>query len=311
MIKTNFKFKSNLGNNLDVHVYKWEPKNKKNIGVVQLIHGSIEHCLRYERFAKELVKNGYVVYGNDHIGHGESIGSDMFYFSDEDNGMDVAIKDLETLNKIIQNENQNKNIFLFGHSMGSFMLRKLIIDYDISYSGAVICGTGGKKGKILDASIKLLKLDIKNNGAKNRNKLLHSLVYGTTANEFFNIGQEGGFLTKDEDEIKKYLEDEKCGGLATSEYLLELIKLVKWCSEDNSYVSLKKSPLFFISGEKDIIGGIKAGEVKKVYSNYVKNGWINSEIKIYENCKHELLNEINRDEITSDIISFIKQCEEK
>ncbi len=157
MKEETFKFKSSTGK--DIHVYKWVPDDKI-IGVVQIIHGSIEHCYRYKRFAQTLTEYGYIVYGNDHIGHGKSIDTQKFYFSDNKNGIDYAVKDTYILNKIIQKQHKNKNIIVFGHSMGSFMLRKLINRTNSKIDGAIICGTGGPNQVLLNIFILLAKINI-------------------------------------------------------------------------------------------------------------------------------------------------------
>ncbi len=305
MLKTNFTFKGSV---TDVYVNKWTPQDKNIKGVVQIIHGSLEHSDRYDRFARYLVKEGYVVYANDHLSHGNSILNDMYYYSNNDNGIELAIKDIETLNKIIVEENKNKKVFILGHSMGSFMLRKLLIDYNILCHGAIISGTGGGNNQLMNLFIKMCNMNIKLNGRRNRNKFLHGLIYGKLKYDYFKQGKPYEFITNDEKERQKYIDDKMCGNVATTEYLLELIKLVKWCKRKESFKSSKKVPLFIISGEEDSIGGRNCKEVQKAYKNYVKSGWYDTEIKIYENCKHELLNELNRDIVSKDILNFINRC---
>ncbi len=305
MIEQSFKLRSCTGKK--IHIYKWSPETEEK-GIVQIVHGSIEHSYRYKRFAEELVKQGYVVYANDHIGHGKSINKHEFYFSDKKNGIDLAIKDLETINKAIQKHHKNKKIFIFGHSMGSFMVRKLLKRTNSRCDGSIICGTGGPSTPLLNLFIIMAKINILFKGRTNRSKFLHALVYGSLKYDYFNLGKQYEFITNDVLELNKYKEDKHCGETATTEYLLELTKLVKWSKKYRNHNMKIKRPMLFISGAKDMVGGKNGKYVIRAYKRYALKGHI-AQIKLYKDARHELLNELNREIVTKDIIDFLKYCE--
>ncbi len=307
MLEQSFKLRSCTNKN--IHIYKWSPTNDTHIrGVVQIVHGSIEHSYRYKRFAEELVNNGYIVYANDHIGHGKSIHDEKFYFSNKKNGLNLAIKDLETINKAIQKHHENKKIFIFGHSMGSFMVRKLLKRTNARCDGAIICGTGGPNTFLLNTFITLAKADIFLHGRKNRNKLLHAIVYGSVKYDFFNKGDQFEFITNDILERNKYKQDQLCGDIATTEYLMEMAKLVKWSKKKKNNQMKIKRPIIFISGANDMVGGKNSKYVIDAYKKYAMNANL-VQIKLYKDARHELLNELNRDIVTKDILDFLEYCE--
>ena len=149
MKSSEFYFKSTK-DNLDIHVYKWEPENKNPIGIVQISHGMSETAIRYEYFAKNLTDNGYIVYINDHRGHGLTAKTidNVGCLADSD-GFTYLVEDINTLTNIIKEENEDLPIFLFGHSMGSFASQRYIMEYGNNIDGLILSGSNGKHGFIL------------------------------------------------------------------------------------------------------------------------------------------------------------------
>lgn len=125
-----------------IHAVKWEPEAEIK-GILQISHGMVEYIERYEKFAEFLAKEGFVVAGNDHLGHGESVRSQELwgYFAPQ-HGSDILIQDLEYLRNTLQKEYDNIPYFFMGHSMGSFLVRKYLSKYSTGLYGAIIMGTG-------------------------------------------------------------------------------------------------------------------------------------------------------------------------
>lgn len=72
-------FKSTSGV-CDIHTVIWYPDKEKYenpLGVVQIAHGMIDHIERFEGLALYLTERGFVVAGNDHLGHGDSVNDKM------------------------------------------------------------------------------------------------------------------------------------------------------------------------------------------------------------------------------------------
>ena len=144
MITKEFSFLSKDGKT-NIHAIKWIPDSGEYKAIMQITHGMVEYIERYEDFATFLTAHGYMVVGHDHLGHGQSVVSenDWGYFAPDDPS-GVLVEDMNQLRNIIQKENPEVPYFMFGHSMGSYMLRKYLTKYNDNLRGAIICGTGYK-----------------------------------------------------------------------------------------------------------------------------------------------------------------------
>lgn len=309
MIQTTFNFKSKDG--MMIHVYKWSPKEHVKLkGVFQLVHGSVEHALRYKAFAEHLVSEGFVVYANDHRGHGKTAGEvkNLSYFSDLDDGFNIAVDDLNTLNSKIRMENDNLKVFILGHSLGSFMLRKYVTQYPKSMDGMILTGTGGGQNLLLNFGLAIAARDLKRKGRRHPSEKLHKLMYGPLNNNVKNKKSEVDFISRDQNIIDAYNADPYCGHTVTTEYALESLKGIKFCSLKKSFdLTPNDVPIYILSGQQDLVGGKNAKEVKKVAKRYQSSGAEDLELKIYKDARHEILNEINKNEVYGDIVNWVKQ----
>ena len=188
MISSSFTFKS--GDGTEIFVHKWSPNAIMAKGVVQIAHGMAEAAARYERFANVLTGNGYIVYANDHRGHGKTASSieALGYLADKD-GFKLLVNDMYDLSKIIKNENSSLPLFLFGHSMGSFAAQRYITLYGREIEGVIISGSNGKQGVMLNLGLMLAKREIKKYGRKAISHKLNNIVFGSSlvvSSEFKN-----------------------------------------------------------------------------------------------------------------------------
>ena len=294
MKKETFQFISKDG--MVIYGYKWLPDNTEVIAVMHIIHGSVEHAMRYINFGQYLTDNGIAVYIHEQRGHGKTAGEieNLSYFSDEDNGWELALYDISEVIKIIKYDLPEKPLFVLGHSMGSFLARDLVSQNTEKIDGLIITGTI-KKSFIDDLQFKIVGRYIKyrrrKKGRRYRDINLHKLVY------------EKLTLSRDEDIVKAYADDPYCGHTATLEYLDEMFKGMIKVSSSESFEDTEKSlPIYMLSGEKDKAGGKK---VTTIYDAYKKAGVRDVEYKIYPEAYHEILNEINREEVYQDIYDWI------
>lgn len=307
MKSSEFYFKSTK-DNLDIHVYKWEPENKNPIGIVQISHGMSETAIRYEYFAKNLTENGYIVYINDHRGHGLTAKTidNVGYLADSD-GFTYLVEDINTLTNIIKEENEDLPIFLFGHSMGSFASQRYIMEYGNNIDGLILSGSNGKHGFILNIAEKIINYEIKKKGRLHRSKALDSLIFGGNNKKFKSPRTEFDWLSRDEKEVDKYIEDPFCGVLFTCGFFYDFIKGLQ---EIEDKENLKKVPLdlpiYIMSGDKDPIGKNGKG-VLRLKNRYIKLGVKDVLCKLYEGGRHEMLNETNKDEVIRDILNWINE----
>lgn len=296
---------------LNIHVYKYTSENIKPKAVVQIAHGMSETAIRYKEFAQELTKNGYVVYINDHRGHGITAKTiDNIGYLAEKDGFTCLVEDMNILTNIIKEENSHLPIYLFGHSMGSFVSQRYIMEYGDNLAGLILSGSNGKHGKILKVAQLISKSEIKKHGRRHRSKKLDNLIFGGNNKGFKPSKTDFDWLSRDEKEVQKYIDDPFCGVLFTCGFFYDFIKGLQ---EVEDKENLKKVPLdlpiYIMSGDKDPVGKNGKG-VLRLKDRYVNLGVKKVLCKLYEGGRHEMLNEINKEEVIKDIISWLDEREE-
>ena len=307
MITNNFTFLSNDGKTA-VHAVKWMPHTKEVKGVLQITHGMVEFIERYETFAKFLTTKGYVVVGHDHIGHGQSVASkeDLGYFC-EKNPSDVLVEDMHKLRNIVQEEYTDTPYFMLGHSMGSFLLRKYLAVHNNDLYGAVIMGTGFIPEKRTKAALLLTAIVTRLRGSRHRSKLIQSLAFGSDYREFDMTGKNpaNSWLTKDIYVVQAYYKEPRSSFMFTVNGYKGLFEAVHFsCNPQNAAKLPKDLPLFFVSGAKDPVGGMGTG-VKQAYDMYKEAGMSDLTYRLYENDRHEILNETDKQTVFDDILAWM------
>lgn len=280
------------------------------VGVVQICHGMCEYIGRYERFINDMVQQGFVVCGHDHIGHGASSDpAEYGYFGPKD-GYCNLVQDLHTMTLTVKKIYPDLPFFLFGHSMGSFVSRLYLSEFSDELSGVIICGTGGPN-PMSSLGIPVCRLVAKTKGKMYRSKLLDQLAFGSFNKKFTPQRTDKDWLTRDNAIVDRYLQDSKCMFLFTASGYGDLSKLSQKANSSSWYQSLdRKLPMFLISGDMDPVGAYGSG-VKKVYEKLKQTGVSDVSMKLYPEARHELLNETNYDEVFSDILRWVTAHLEK
>ena len=292
----------------EIQVHKWGIKDEKAKGIVQISHGMAETATRYERFAQELNKEGYIVYGNDHRGHGKSAKNiEALGYLGDNRGFELLIQDMATLTDRIKKEYPNMPIYLFSHSMGSFASQKYIMDYKEKIDGLILSGSNGRQGFLLKAGKLVANIEKMVKGRKFKSKMLDSLVFGSYNKPFASDGTGFEWLSRDTEEVEKYVKDPYCGTLFPTSFYCDFIAVLEDIEDKRNFGKIPKNiPILLISGEEDPVGGFGKG-VEELYNRYLKCGVEQVELKLYEGARHELLNEINRDEVTLDILKWLEK----
>lgn len=302
---TNFTFKG--GEDLEIYVYKWEPKENVNIkGVLQIAHGMAETAARYERFANYLTNKGFIVYINDHRGHGKTAKEleNVGYLAEKD-GFKWLVEDMHTLTEIIKKENPNLPVFLLGHSMGSFLTQRYIMLYGKELSGAILSGSNGKQGLMLKLGLMMAKREIKKNGRRAKSQKLNDMSFKSYNNSFKPTRTDFDWLSRDEKEVDKYIDDPFCGSVFTAGFYYDFLTgLMEIENKENLKLVPKELPIYIFSGEKDPVGNNGKG-VKKLSDTYKALGVSDLTFKLYKAGRHEMLNETNRDEVMNDVASWL------
>jgi alpha-beta hydrolase superfamily lysophospholipase len=292
-----------------VFVYNWLPdKRKSTKGVIQIAHGMQEHAERYRGFAEFLTKNDITVYANDHRGHGKTAGAveNLGYFADE-NGWFTTVENMYELTTIIKEENPGLPVFLLGHSMGSFLARTYIYTYPNELSGVILSATGGNPGLMGKIGLALAKREVKKKGGTTHSLFLHKLMCGDFNKAFKPSRTDYDWLTRDYKIVDKYIKDPYCGGVSKAGFYYDIIFGVNEINKKNNIEKIQKTlPVYMFSGDMDPVGNFGKGVIE-LYKTYKKAGITDVIYKLYKKGRHEMLNELNKEEVYKDLVDWVKK----
>jgi len=306
MKRTQFYFHANDRTELNTFLWEKEEDGQQPKAVVQLAHGMAEHVLRYEDFCEFLVDNDFIVYGNDHRGHGNSIKApdDKGFFAMK-NGFEKVVEDMKQLSDFIKREYPEIPLFILGHSMGSFLTRRYIQRYGNQVDGVILSGTGGDKGLLGKIGLLFAKWERKRIGPRTPSPLLNKLTFGNYNKNFTPVRTEFDFLTRDEAIVDAYIADDKCGFICSAGFYVDLISGIKLIHKKGELEKTPKDiPIFLIAGDQDPVGN-NGKEVEALYEEFQKHGYENVAFKLYENARHEILNELNKEEVYEDVLRWM------
>ncbi len=286
-----------------LNVYRWEPDEPTAVrGVVLIAHGLAEHAKRYEGVGAFLVDAGYAVFAPDHRGHGKTFrsGTDLGYFTDED-GWNRVVKDLHQLNRHLAELHPEQPIFLLGHSMGSFLTQQYLYEYPETIAGAVLSGSNGPAGILEKAGRFVVRIERARQGKNGRSGLVNKLSFGSFNNDFKPARTPFDWLSRDPAEVEKYIGDPLCGFVATNQLWFDFLGgLVELGKPENVARIPKDMPIYAFSGDLDPVGGAGKG-FNRLMASYRKAGLTHVEGKLYAEARHEMFNEVNRDEVMQDL----------
>lgn len=292
-----------------LHGVKWLPESGEYGAVLQIAHGMIEYVERYEEFAAYMAERGYLVVGHDHLGHGDSVESrDDWGYIAEENGDQLMVEDMQKLRIMTQKENPGIPYFMLGHSMGSYLLRKYITQYGEGLAGALIVGTGSVPDIATKTGIALAKCVARIKGWRYRSKLIEKLFFSGPYRKFSMDGKvlENNWLTKDLDIAAKYYKEPRCTFHFTLNGYDTVMKVVWYDNQPENTARIPKNlPVILLSGADDPVGNMGRG-VLLVKKQLEKAGIKDLSCKLYENDRHEILNETDRRAVYRDIL---KWCE--
>ena len=302
-MREDFYFDSTSGA-CQIHCCRWTPEGEVK-AVLQIVHGIAEFVERYDDFANYLNAQGIAVVAEDHMGHGQSINGDGIqgYFH---GGWFAAVEDTYRLLTETQKEYPGIPYILFGHSMGSFMARTILCKYpDSGITAAVICGTGWQPAFAMPAMIKLVEAVCKKVGEANPSEKLQSLIFGSYNSKVEHPRTAYDWLTRDAKIVDAYIAHPLCGFTASAGLLRDMMKGIYYIEKPENLARMRKDlPVFFIAGGDDPVGSYGKG-IRQAENAFCKAGMTNVFVRIYPLCRHEILNEINKEEICENIAEWI------
>lgn len=289
-----------------IHACRWTPEGQPK-AVLQIVHGIAEFVERYDAFANFLTEQGCVVVAEDHMGHGQSINGEGIqgYFH---GGWFTAVEDTMELMRLTREAYSGLPYILFGHSMGSFMARTILCQYpDSGIDAAIICGTGWQPAFALPALIKVVESICKKTGETQPNEKLQSMVFGSYNNRVEHPRTTFDWLTRDAQIVDAYIDHPLCGFTASCGLLREMMKGIHYIEQPKNLARMHKElPVFFIAGGDDPVGSYGKG-IHQAVEAFRKAGMQDVQARIYPLCRHEILNEINKEEIYQDVWNWVQK----
>lgn len=277
----------------------------KIVGIVQLAHGMIDYVGRYTALAEYLTAQGYVLAGNDHLGHGKTAAeeADFGFFAERD-GYKLVVDDLYKVNRYLAEEFPSVPLVLMGHSMGSFMARLYAVKYPESISALIIHGTGGPN-PLLAPGVLIAKLIKLVRGSRHRSKLINTLAFGSYNSKFTPEEGANAWLTREIELVAGRDSDPYTSFKFTTAGYLDLFAALGGSNKATWFASFPKNmPTLVISGEADPVGDYGKG-VRYVYDKLTEAGANKVTLKLYPDARHELFNETNRDEVFADMAAWL------
>lgn len=287
-----------------LYVYRWlTPVPCK--AVVQIAHGLAEHAGRYARLAHALNSAGYGVYAHDHRGHGQTCRdrNELGFFA-ERNGWRVCLDDLWNVNQRIAGERPGTRIVLLGHSMGSTMAQQFISEHGEALAGVVLSGPNGTPTLLADVGRLILRLERVRLGRRGHSKLAAALTFEAFNKRFAPARTAFDWLSRDDAEVDQYAADPLCGFSATVQLWIDLLDGWKAAATPASRERIPKTlPIYVIAGSDDPVSG-NTKQLVPMLADY-RNAGLKVDHHFYSKARHELFNETNRDEVTSDLIAWL------
>ena len=301
-----FYFQSSTGRT-SIHALKCVPDGKPR-AVVQIAHGIAEHIERYRPFMEFLANNGFVVAGNDHLGHGKSIRvpAEQGFFAEKD-GWWRVVDDMDKLHDIMSKEYPELPYVLFGHSMGSFLTRTYLIKHPDKYDAVILSGTGHQSPALVLGGNAAASVMAKLNGAMGDGAKLDSLAFGTYLSKIENPRTKFDWLSRDTEQVDKYIADPLCGFVGKIGLYRDMMQGIKFITNEKNIAQMnKEKPVYFMSGDGDPVGDYGKG-VERAYKAFCDAGLHDVFMRLYPGGRHEMLNETNKEQVYQDILNWLNE----
>ncbi|MDG9667932.1 alpha/beta hydrolase [Hahella sp. CR1] len=285
--------------------YRWIPDSPVIRGVIQISHGMAEHAGRYRNLAEHFCAQGYAVVAHDHRGHGRSIANGQTgHYADRD-GWDKVAADLLFMANQIKSWHPDVPHFLFAHSMGSFISLQCLIAHRPPFHGVILSGSNyGAPLKYLAAAA-IARAEKLRLGARSASRLLDQLSFGSFNHRFAPNRTEFDWLSRDPAEVDNYIKDPWCGFICTTATWIAMLDGLRRIFTSASFSRINPNlPIYLISGDKDPVGEFGKG-VKRLERHLREAGVRDLSCTLYPDGRHEMLNEINRQQVLNDLSSWV------
>lgn len=292
---------------LPIHGKKWLPAGEPK-AVVQIVHGMAEHLGRYDALAQKLVEHGFAVYAHDHRGHGGSVpeGEEKGHMGE--NGFANAVAVVHQIAQRIAKEHPGKKRVLFGHSMGSFMVQRLLYTHPEDMDAAVLSASNGKPPPLAAAGRYVARLERMRLGPRGKSKLLDALSFGDFNRKFKPNRTDFDWISSVPEQVDRYVADPMCGFLCSTQTWVDLLDALGSLTAPANLAKIPKDkPIYLMAGAKDPVGDMGRG-VERLNASYRDAGLRKVDLRLYRGGRHEMLHESNADEVVRELVAWIDRA---
>lgn len=287
-------------------VYGWLPETTP-VAVLHIAHGMAEYALRYEDIASFFVAQHIAVYAHDQRGHGKAVDSvnelgitETDWFNKQVNDIDLCINHHKQMHAGIK-------VFLLGHSMGSFLAQRYFQLHGNNIDGLILSASNGKQDPLMGAGIFIAGLQMNLFGNCYKSRLIDTLSFGQFNKKFKPNRTAADWLSRDETQVDKYVANELCGFVCTASFYYYFFKGIKEAFHNNNIQQIPSHiPVYAFAGDKDPVG-LEGKGFLKLIENWKAAGLKDISYNLYKGGRHEMMNEVNREEVIGNVISFIKE----
>lgn len=305
MIRTTHFHYPSARDGCSIHALEWAPEGPPR-GIVHLVHGISEHIGRYDETARFLAEHGFLVCGEDHLGHGRTVTDGSYGFFAPENGWTLAARDVRALRKVEGARHPNLPYFLLGHSMGSFLTRTYLILWPGTVSGAVLMGTGQEPAPLVALGKRISALECRRLGPRGVSPLVHTLSLGAYNRRFRPSRTPSDWLSRDPAEVDAFLADPLCQSRPTVSLFRDMMGGLQLIARRDQLARMDPSvPVCFLSGQEDPVGGMGRG-VEQVVRMFQDAGCRDLSLHLYPGARHELFHEQNRREVWADLLDWLE-----
>ena len=289
-----------------LHGLRWDASEP--VALVYLVHGLAEHVSRYDAFAQALNAAGFMVAGHDQRGHGQTArqGGVAGHFSDHD-GWAAMVADAAAGVAAWRAVKPDLPLVLFGHSMGSFVVQQALWSWPELIDGAVLSGSNGPPPPLAALGRLIARVERLRLGPAGRSKLIHSLGFDGMNKAFQPARTELDWLSRDPEMVDRYIADPDCGFVASTASWISLLDALPTLARPRNLQRIPKAmPIHLAAGGRDPVGDFGKG-VQRLHDLYRSAGLSDVTLTLYEDARHEILNETNRAAVTTDLIARMQQ----
>ncbi|WP_428551538.1 alpha/beta hydrolase [Pseudomonas edaphica] len=289
-----------------LYVNQWLPDGPAK-AMIMLSHGMAEHSGRYARLAEALCAAGYGLYAPDQRGHGRTADEGTLGLYAEKDGWNKVVGDLASLNQHIGQQQPGLPIILLGHSMGSYIAQAYLLHHSASLNGAILSGSNYQPVALYRAAGVIARLERARQGLRGRSALIDFLSFGSFNKAFKPNRTAFDWLSRDPQEVDKYINDPLCGFRCTNQLWIDLLGGLQQISKASNLAQIDPGlPIMIMGGECDPVSEGK--RLKSLAHALREAGCQNLQLNIYPQARHEVFNETNRDDVTADVLKWLDQA---